>query len=50
MAEECGIESDKDVISINAWICGSKVLRIVENPFEPTRLPDNARLSIAILA
>ncbi len=39
MAEECGIESDKDVISINAWICGGKVLRMVENPFEPTRLP-----------
>ena len=39
MAEQCGIESDKDVISINAWICGGKVLRMVENPFEPTRLP-----------
>ena len=39
MAEECGIESDKEVISVNAWICGGKVLRMVENPFEPTRLP-----------
>jgi len=39
MAEECGIESDKSVISVNAWICGGKVLRMVENPFEPTRLP-----------
>jgi len=27
------------VINVNAWICGGKVLRMVENPFEPTRLP-----------
>ena len=39
LAQQCGIESDKDVISINAWICGSKVLRMVENPFTPTRIP-----------
>ena len=39
MAEECGIESDKDVINVNAWVCGGKVLRMVENPFEPNRLP-----------
>jgi len=39
MAEDCGIDSDKDVINVNAWVCGGKVLRMVENPFEPTRLP-----------
>ena len=39
LAKQCGIESDKSVISVNAWICGNKVLRMVENPFTPTRLP-----------
>jgi len=33
------IESDSTVISVNAWICGNKVIRIVENPFTPKRLP-----------
>jgi len=31
------IESDSTVISVNAWICGNKVIRIVENPFTPKR-------------
>jgi len=39
MAKMCGIESDKNVVQVNAWICGNKVLRMVENPFTPTRLP-----------
>ncbi len=39
MAKMCGIESDKSVVQVNAWICGNKVLRMVENPFTPTRLP-----------
>ena len=39
LAYQCGIESDKDVINVNAWICGGKILRMVENPFEPNRLP-----------
>ena len=39
LAKQCGIESDKSVISVNAWICGNKVLRMVENPFTPTRIP-----------
>ena len=33
------IESDSAVISVNAWICGNKVIRMVENPFTPKRLP-----------
>ena len=33
------IESDSTVISVNAWICGNKVIRIVENPFTPKKLP-----------
>ena len=39
LAKQCGIESEKSVVSVNAWICGNKVLRMVENPFTPTRLP-----------
>ena len=41
IADECGIsyESDSDIIHVNVWICGNKVLRMVENPFTPTRLP-----------
>ena len=35
----CGIETDKDVIILMLWICGNKVLRMVENPFTPTRIP-----------
>ena len=40
-ADECGLmySGDSDVIHINAWICGNKVLRMVENPFTPTRIP-----------
>ena len=26
-------------VQINAWICGNKVLRMVENPFTPKRIP-----------
>ena len=41
LADECGVfyDSDSEVIHINAWICGNKVLRMVENPFSPKRLP-----------
>ena len=40
-ADECGMtyEGTGDVISVNVWICGNKVLRMVENPFTPTRIP-----------
>jgi len=40
-ADECGLasESDSEVVSVNVWICGNKVLRMVENPFTPTRIP-----------
>ena len=41
IADECGLnyESESDNISVNVWICGNKVLRMVENPFTPTRIP-----------
>jgi len=31
--------SDQDEISVNCWICGSEVLRLVINPFTPQRIP-----------
>jgi len=41
IAKEIGFDHDDelDVVSINAWICGNKVLRIIQNPFTPTRIP-----------
>ena len=40
-ADECGLsyEATGDIIAINAWICGNEVLRMVENPFTPNRIP-----------
>ena len=34
--------SDKDEIHVNAWICNGQVLRLVMNPFTPTRIPYSA--------
>ena len=41
LADECGVsyETDSEVVHVNVWICGNKVLRMVENPFSPKRLP-----------
>ena len=39
LANECGLETDSEIVNVNAWICGNKVLRMVENPFTPTRIP-----------
>jgi len=41
IAKEIGFEYDDelDVVSVNVWICGNKVLRCTPNPFTPTRLP-----------
>jgi hypothetical protein len=41
IAKEIGLDydDDLDVVSVNAWICGDKVLRLTENPFTPKRLP-----------
>ena len=46
-AREVGIElddsiDDLDEVQINAWICGSQLLRAVINPFTPYRLPYHA--------
>jgi len=40
-AEECGLvcSTDSEVVHINAWVCGNKILRMVENPFSPKRIP-----------
>jgi len=47
MAQNIGLEfdaeiSDLDQVQINAWICGSEVLRCVLNPFTPARIPYHA--------
>ena len=41
IAKEIGFDHDDelDVVSVNAFICGNKVLRCTINPFTPTRLP-----------
>ena len=41
IAKQLDLEFDDelDVISVNVWICGNKVLRCVENPFTPKRIP-----------
>ena len=46
-AREVGIELDEDVddldeVQINAWVCGTKLLRAVINPFTPYRIPYHA--------
>jgi len=43
-AREVGLElpdsiSELDQVQINAWVCGSEVLRCVLNPFTPARIP-----------
>ena len=41
IAQQLDLEFDDglDVVSVNVWICGGKVLRCVENPFTPKRIP-----------
>ena len=34
--------SDKDQLQVNAWICNGEVLRLVLNPFTPSRIPYHA--------
>jgi hypothetical protein len=46
-AREAGLDIDDSVddleeIQVNAWICMGKVIRLVGNPFKPSRLPYNA--------
>ena len=44
MLQEQGVKIPKELknseqVNVNAWICNSKVLRLVLNPFKPTRIP-----------
>ncbi len=44
LAMEAGLEledemDEMDEIQVNAWICNGQVIRLVLNPFTPTRLP-----------
>ena len=46
-AREVGLElpdtiSELDQVQINAWVCGSEVIRCVLNPFTPARIPFHA--------
>ena len=47
MAESAELElpssiADLDQLNVNVWICNGQILRLVINPFTPTRLPFNA--------
>jgi len=47
MAKQVGLDlpdsvSGLDQVQINAWVCGSEVLRCVLNPFTPARIPYHA--------
>jgi hypothetical protein len=44
LAEEADIEipkslADLDEIQVNVWVCNGQILRLVLNPFTPTRIP-----------
>ncbi len=46
-AREAGLNVDPSIddleeIQINAWVCMGKILRLVSNPFKPSRLPYHA--------
>lgn len=34
--------SDRDEVQVNVWICNGQILRLVINPFTPTRIPYTA--------
>ena len=46
-AREAGLNIDDSIddleeIQVNAWVCMGKIIRLVGNPFKPSRLPYNA--------
>lgn len=47
IAEEADLEipeefEDRDQVQINAWVCNGQILRLVINPFTPSRIPYHA--------
>lgn len=47
LAEDAEIDipeeyQDRDQIQINAWVCNGQILRLVLNPFSPSRIPYSA--------
>jgi hypothetical protein len=47
LAEQADIElpdevEDRDEVQVNVWICNGQILRLVINPFTPTRIPYSA--------
>ena len=46
-AEEAGVDvpkeyEDRDEIQVNIWVCNGQILRLVLNPFTPSRIPYHA--------
>jgi len=47
LAEEADIDlppefEDRDEVQVNAWVCNGQIIRLVINPFTPTRIPYSA--------
>ena len=47
MLEDSGLEipeemEDEDELQVNIWVCNGEILRLVMNPFTPTRIPYHA--------
>lgn len=47
IASEAGVDipkefKDRDQVQINAWVCNGQLLRLVLNPFTPSRIPFHA--------
>jgi len=47
LAEEADIDLpaefvDRDEVQVNAWVCNGQIIRLVINPFTPTRIPYSA--------
>ena len=44
LAEEAGVEipkslEDREEIQVNVWLCNNQIIRLVMNPFTPSRIP-----------
>lgn len=47
LAEEADLDmpeefNDRDEVQVNVWVCNGQILRLVINPFTPTRIPYSA--------
>ena len=44
LAEQAGLDLEEDIdeldeVSVNCWVCNGKIIRLVLNPFTPSRIP-----------